>query len=315
MKKVLSIVVITFLFSSTVYAQFGFGKLEDILEMKEKTLLIVLKSEIPKTAKKLKDNLEKLNEYKNSIKLYNEHIMNAFDSEWKLSNEVKYITWKQLNEIEKNDSQKDKFAYFKNFTRSANHFSFMGSIPENTFEIGLTNKNKAVYSILYASENMMNEADAIFIVQQIQNYLNGRIELKSGKKSKKELKKEFKERANKLKNKILLLDIKLITSNLKKKIKTIYPYKYEIVNKKVIDKAIIEKSENIAYIRPIPVAQITNKNGIEKVSKQLYLQYIINAFDGELLTYIAPGFSIGMSGDGNGQTSLNDIKKIAKRIK
>jgi hypothetical protein len=42
---------------------------------------------------------------------------------------------------------------------------------------------------------------------------------------------------------------------------------------------------------------------------------VINASDGELLTYIAPGFSVGMSGDGNGQTSPSDIKKIVKGIK
>ncbi|TXE16369.1 hypothetical protein ES692_12615 [Psychroserpens burtonensis] len=161
--------------------------------------------------------------------------------------------------------------------------------------------------MLYATEKVINNADATFIVQQIQHFLNGRIELKSGNKSRKDLKKEFKARAIKLKTKTLLLDEQLITSNLKKKIKTIYPYEYKIVSKEIIDKAIIEKIENIAYIRPIPAIQITNTSGSEKVSKQLYLQYVINSLNGEVLTYIAPGISIGMSGDGNGQTSHSDI--------
>jgi hypothetical protein len=211
MKKVFLLLVISIFYISSSHAQFSFGKLDDILKIKERTLLVVLKSENPQTLEKLINDPEKLNDYKTSISLYNKSLRDAFQSEWKLSREIKYITWKQLVEIEKNDSQNDKFAYFKNFTRQASHFSFKGSIPENTFEIGLTDKRVAVYSILYASKNRVNDADTIFIVQQIQNFLNGRIELKSGIKSRKELKKEFSARANKLKNKILLLDQNLIT--------------------------------------------------------------------------------------------------------
>lgn len=169
--------------------------------------------------------------------------------------------------------------------------------------------------MLYATEKLINNANTTFIVQQIQHFLNGRINLKSGKKSRKELKKKLKTRAPKLKTKTLLLDEQLITSKLKKKIKTIYPYEYKIVTKEIIDKAIIEKIENITHIRPISAIQITNASGSVKVSKKLYLQYVINSLNSKVLTYLAPRISIGMSGDGNGQNSPIDIKKIVKSIK
>ncbi|TXE16370.1 hypothetical protein ES692_12620 [Psychroserpens burtonensis] len=81
MKNIISFLLLALFSMSSIHAHISFNNLDDILEIKKRTLLVVLKNENPKTLKKLSDNPEELNNYKNLISLYNQSIRDAFKLE------------------------------------------------------------------------------------------------------------------------------------------------------------------------------------------------------------------------------------------
>ena len=186
--------------------------------------------------------------------------------------------------------------------------------------IGLTNKKKPVYSMMYTTLHP-TEADLTFIIQQFQNYLISRVELKTGEKSKKEIKAELIENANLLKTKTLLFDEEFVDKNLKEDISSIYKYDYKLTTKEDIDQAILSRNKDIAYVRAFPLMQQSGgKNSVVKLSKLVYVQYVISALDGKILGYAAPS-SVGLGGNlgaltrsSNHNTTKKDLEKIIKNI-
>ncbi|RRO24484.1 hypothetical protein [Flavobacteriaceae bacterium 14752] len=301
--------------SFTLKAQMGFGKPKDIRALKERILLVGIKTPNEKKVKKIsRKNPEELKAYKQSIENYNNAIKMAFNQNWDLSKSVEFISQEEIQEISKDKKRKDQYGYFKTFIRIAPLSSSIGSLPQYTYEIGLLDKKKPIYSFQYDSYENFNEADAIFIKQQMYHYLKNRLKKDRENLKRKDLKKALLENTKKLKNMTLYLDQDLISSELKNKIQSVYPYEYEIVDKSKIDEAIVKKSEGFAYVKAVPLIQISKNTGYVKISKRKYFQYFVNASNGELLALVTPGMSIGIVGGGNSKLSANDLKGIVKDI-
>ncbi|WP_282161387.1 hypothetical protein [Ulvibacterium marinum] len=322
MKK--SILILLFILTfNHINAQLGFGKIEDINRIKEVPLLVILQEKSEKTIKKItKSKKADINQYYSDIESFNTAIRDGFENSWVFSNKIKFITTKEL-ETYNSKSNKRKYAYFQLLIDEGDDgFSLLeskGLITTYNYALYLTGQKKPVYSYMYSS-NLPNSADFKFISQQIQNYLVGREKLKSGKKSRKEMVAEFNKNAHEIKNKTLLLNKEDLTENLIDEIKNIYKYDYKITTKDEIDKAILNNDESIAYLKVVPMGQATGSTGPIKVSKLLFLQYIMDAKNGQILTFIRPS-SMGLGGtlgtalkDSKSKMKIKDLKKIIKAI-
>lgn len=124
--------------------------------------------------------------------------------------------------------------------------------PAYSFIVGLPDKIVAPhYMPAYKTEDKYTYSDMFFYLTLLQNDLNDAVNID---------RKEFKKQRTSLftnisksfiDNRTLLLDKALITEDLKKEISNLYEYNYKIVSKAEIDKAIIEKQENVVIVKKI----------------------------------------------------------------
>ncbi len=312
MKNRISVLILLLITSNIINAQFGYGKLEDIQKIKEIPLLIVLEKESDDT------------------KDYNIALKNAFEKNWNFTSKLRIVSTEEFKKLN-TKANKGKYAYFKKIVHKGdNGFSVIkskGLITTHDYTISIIKNKNPIHSMMYPSL-VPNEADFKFIIQQIQYYLQGRVDLKTGKKSKKDMMSELTAKAGTLKNKTLLLDKEDLTQKLIKNIDKIYSYKYTITTKDEIDLAILNNKEDVAYIKVVPVGQMTGSNSsssgaIEvaiKTSKLLHVQYVLDAKDGQVLTYVRPK-SFGLGGavgtavyNSKKMLTVKDLKKIASSI-
>ena len=320
-----NVVTIFFLITTcTLSAQFGMGKLEDVQRLKEVPLLVVLESPNEKVVKKLsKKDPEGLKKYYNDIATNNAILKASMPVNWTASKEVKFIKSQELDNF-KDKKNKGKYAYFMPIVqdRSRSKMSTAGVIVTYSYAVYLTGDNTPVYSMMYGSESKdvtVNEADLKFICQQMQNYFTYREELKGKKKSKQELIDEMYKNAEVLSQKTVLLDKEDLKEDLIEELGSIYKYNYKLTSKEEIDKAILNEDPNYAYLKVLPVGQLTSSN-IVKVSKLMHAQYFVNAKDGKVLTMITPTM-VAMPGvlgtavkNGKSKVSKKDMNKVIERI-
>ena len=323
MKRFL-LIFLCILSANTINAQLGFGKPEDIKKVREVTLLVVLKTEDAKTVKKLakKKDPSKLEEYKSDIVAYNTDLKAAISSTWTFSENVKYITDEELEEYD-SKSNKGKYAIFRQLVDKGDNgtslLKYDGVITTYAYGVLLAGKSKPVYAYMF-STLLPNEADFKFILQQIQNYLDGRAKAKETKMTRKDMMAELNERAVEVKGKTLLVDRTDLAEGLEEKFGSIYKHDHKLTDKAEIDQAILEKNADIAYVKIVPVGQITGVNGGVKASKMLHVQYVIDAADGRIMAFSAPG-GLGLGGvagtlmrDGKSVMKEKDLKKIVEAI-
>ncbi|WP_157514743.1 hypothetical protein [Mangrovimonas sp. TPBH4] len=295
-------------------AQFGFGKLEDIKEVQNKTLLVVLDEVDDNLKKKAQKKPEKYNEIIEIIEVYNKALKAAFTANWSYSQNIRFVTEKEFQQILNDKNQKNQYAYFRN--KLEGHFKGQVRMQAGnySFELRLPNKNKSVYEMIYTSQHP-NEADLTLIIQQFQNYLNSRVKRKEQNYSRKNFQNEIAENSKLLKEKTLLLDEASVSSKLKKEISKVYKYNYKFTSKEEIDEAIISKNPNFAYVRAMPLYQQMNDNQQWDQNKFIFIQYAINAEDGKILGYSTPSsVSFGSITPSNHDTTPKDLKEISENI-
>ena len=300
--------------SSNLQAQFGFGKIEDINALKERTLLVEMKEPSEKTLKKLRKKPKELQAYKQAVINYNDGLKKVFNKEWNMSKDVEFVSLDRINEVSNDKKLRKQYAYFKAFIRTKPLSSSMGSIPMYTYNVGLLENRKPIYTTLYSSFNGFSEADAIIVTNLFENYFKNRVLLKTSDKSRRQIKKEFKQKVKILKTKTLYIDKEFVTDRLIRKIKDIYNYDYKLVDNQEMEKAIVNKTEDVVYVKSIPVSQTSQKSGALKVSKEIYMQYFFDADNGEIVTYSRPSANLGVIGDSGLKLSVKDLKKISKNI-
>lgn len=321
MKSMFLSILIGVITLTSAQAQFGYGKLEDVQQIQKVPLFVVLMSSDDKRIKKLSKKEDgKLELYLADIEAYNTALKNAFQNSWSFSNEIRFITDKELEKFDTKDNKR-KYAYFKQIIdkNPGNIFDHKGDITTYNYAVYLTGKNKPVYSFMYMTI-LPNEADFKLISQQIQVYLKSRELLKTKEKSKKELLAEIRANAPLLKEKTLLLEEESLSKDVLQSLGELYKYPYRIVSREEIDDAILSNAKDIAYLRIIPFGQIADNSGLVKISNLVYMQYVINAETGEYLAYVTPsplrlpGIAGLLVNDNNNKMKKNDLLDIVKAI-
>ena len=334
MKKSLTLLVLTIFLSFQASAQFGMPKPEDANKIKERTLLVVLDEVNEKLKKKIEKKPEKFQNYADEINAYNENLKRTIKNTWNFSSDIRYVTKSEFIKIRKNKKDSKSYAYFtNNVQRSPDRLlssSNSISTPDiYTLDLGLADEKKPFHSMMYTTSHP-GEADLTFILQQFQNLLVG-LQKSEGKKrpSRKEMKAEFAKNAKKIKEKTLLFDKEKVEKKLLSQISKIYKFDYELTDRETIDKAILSRDSKYAYVRAFPMYQQNSSSSGNagkvsvgfSVSKLMYIQYVVDAENGELLAYAAPA-TVGLGGNlatstksSNEKTSVKDLKKIVETMK
>lgn len=216
MKKILTLILILFYFTSYSQNCIKKGKIEQLKQLTERELAVVIYSEnknyIEKLEKKIAKNNRKkakfekeLNDYKQHISLFNKAVKEAVSTHWKLNNvdNIKYITGKEVSELIKKKS--NKFA-----------------VLDLTFDVVMTDFNTLqtmdIYVVTYGASEK-NRDKAIF-KNHITN-INYNIPGYADKKQKKQIEKLKQERENAatiLSKENLIVSIELTQKYIKKAI-------------------------------------------------------------------------------------------------
>lgn len=93
---------------------------------------------------------------------------------------------------------------------------------------------------------------------------------------------------------------------------------YKIASKEEIDNAILTDAKDLAYLKILPVGQISDHSGPLKTSSLIFMQYVINAENGEYLAYVNPS-PIQVPGVlgllvNNNKLKKNDLQSIVMAI-
>lgn len=317
----LTFVLLLLCFSSQLQAQFGYGKIEDIETIKKSPLLVVTQSLIEKQEKKLAKKPDELKQCQENMALFNANLKLGIEKNWNYSKEIIFITEKELETYNKNS--KGKYAYMRNdIIAGKDGSSIMTNknlISTSNYAIYITGENSPVYSMMYFS-GVPNEADFKFIVNQIQAYFKGRIDKKASNKSNKQIKEEIASNSKRIKDKTLLLESDDLSDDVKKEIAKIYKFPYKITTKNEIDQAILSNDKTVAYLRIVPVGQVSGNSGAVSVSKLLFVQYFYDSETNDILGMILPSaFGLGgvagtLTKDSKGKLNLKDFKALIKDI-
>lgn len=271
MKKII-IVSFLLLICTSVSAQFGMKKkIEQLKNIKERTLLIVL------------EDLNQLNK-----KSQDYDFENIFNDIWTLNKEFRIISKSELKIIRKNKSDRDKFAYLLySDTSSYNNF------PGNSISIGLLEKNICTYYQYINYNENIYQGDLYFTIQRLHQDLIDLINYKRpSKKDMLALHKKQKEDASILKERKLLIDEDIVDKKLNSFLLSNYKYEFQIVKKEIINNAILNKDENIIYIRKLdqvspPVSRTARSSfDLEHKSNLISVKYsIYNANNGKVIYF------------------------------
>ncbi len=256
-----TIVLILFLLvSPKIFGQFGQGKPEDIQDIKKRTLILILEEEDEKIIKKLSKKPNELKFYKEEIKRLNADLAETASKFWTFTTTQLVKTRAEVESLKASKNKThavlafdryqatDWAGDFYGFNRYVINSKLIGALFLDLIEDFEDKKSVSVQNL----PNLVpTKADLAAGLEMMQNYLNAR---SSGKK-RKETMDEVRENSSQLKSKILLLDKEDLKGKLKEAdIKAIYPFQYKIVDYAEIEKAILEKDAQYAFIQIVPLS-------------------------------------------------------------
>lgn len=306
MKKILSI-LFTLHLTISMNAQLGVQKnrLPEAELIKELPLLIVL------------------HEYDDPLyKKMNVLLKEAIEKYWTYSKSYEFITKEKLRELSKDKSKKDKYAYLMYSEKL-----YQANVPAGVFCIGLLNKKTFTHFKKFGNpDKELTLADYKIGLNWLQRDLALPFGFGEVNKRNKVLIEELKERIS---QDTLLIDEDLINDDLKKDIAEIYKNEYKIVSKEIIDKAIINETPNILYLksletltRPITTTSSNREEiGIGGNGNNNY--FITESKSHNVLGIIMNNiyradnqdFLIQILADKKGKTRTKDFKRMIKAIK
>jgi len=282
MKKIIFILLAGF-YVKSAYCQFDFPEQKESMELKDRTLLVELKEEDPKTIKKLSKVPADLEAYKNEIKAYNEMMQKYFPAYWNLNNTIEYKTTSEIDALFEKQP-KPKYAVFNsgwtqkqqqthnNVKTLYDVYSFKIYLQEDAKKRNNYPKAKGCFFSVSLRSDEISPGDLVFIIHQFNNFIS--TSASGGKKS-----DLFNIESNleTLKNKTLLLDKNTLDID-EGKISAAYPNSFKVVTNLEIEQAIIDKNKEDVYI-----------SFVWSDKKNCYLYVVADAENGKLLSRMGEG--------------------------
>ncbi|WP_242920285.1 hypothetical protein [Pontibacter liquoris] len=294
MKRNLLLVIMLLCTNLQSFGQMN-GKIQDLIEIKNRPLLVVLPdSRDGKTA-------TELDRVKTTIKA-------KVESLWTLNHDITYINASELDALKKK-KKKDisTHAVLRFLTWEVTHIKETHNTTwiSSTLNIGLLERavgSNYTYIHNY-DQTYPSDGEIVSSLLQVQNVINKSIR----DKDEMSYPKESKANADKLKNVTLLIDNALMKNRISDEvIKEQYGLPFKVVDKQEIEDAIINQKPGYAYIYIFP-ASITKP--------ELMIQAVLDTEKGEVLAHSFPpllrvGFVYGRR---IGAANLKDYSKYVQK--
>jgi hypothetical protein len=292
--KALYLFIISFLLYFPTYAQLGYGKPKDIIEIKKRPLIIMLESEDRKLLEKYSKKPEKLVAYQNRIADVNQGLRTLGDH-WEFNDDIQFMEYHEIRQLQKKKKNNYAVLYIQRIKMEEKR----GNIGMGNYEwedrltgdlslalIENLLKKKPVSTFSLASP-FPDKGDLVSTGRILVTYMNDRL---AGKRSS-DIRQDIKNNAHRLPNKILLLDQEMLDKNLRvDKINNHYPYPTLVTDSQTIEEAILRKDPKFAYITIVPMKSGATQN----------LHLVIDAEDSKFLGYSPPHIiSLTLKNDSN----------------
>ncbi|MES2732717.1 MAG: hypothetical protein V4714_13255 [Bacteroidota bacterium] len=277
MKKHLTVILILVCLSSAK-AQFPTITFDQVVALKQKTIIVIVEEEDPDIVLKLsKKNPEKLQTYRDNIFGKNMALRFAIENYWNFTSGMEYKTYEEAFKLYSKDSKQYAFIHFgvhteQEMVRTGHSFngqpagwSRTGSGTSVYNPSTRRSETSNVISILQiyvpgkevirvSLPNMYpSKGDAVYGIQQMQ-YILRYVEADKDAKAYKVLYSEPEKLAPMLKGKTLLIDKDDLDPKLdEQEIKKAYPFPLKVASYEEIETAIINKEPNYAFVQIVPM--------------------------------------------------------------
>lgn len=341
MKKYFALFAFIFItgFPLFVSAQFGYGKVSEIEALQSRKLIVIVEEPKEKVIKKItrKKHEDKIPVYKAAIDGYNVKMKQVAEKFWTYSkNGIEYKTYKEVDELRKAKIKDYAILYCASSEMSDFHAGFEeesgldwtwdteDDSQDRDYFDGFTQMKVSLLEdlkgkpIMYAvlPDIFPTITSLVYSIQTLQTYMDIRIRQKKNDEDispKEYINNSIKKNHPDLARKTLLIREDLISKKLdKNNIASIYPYKFEIVNKERLDSVVLHADNNYAYALIIPALNSgTSSNSV------YYFQTILGADSGEMFAYSQPSiaaaaFSFGMAGHGKKYIEEKNLQDFMK---
>jgi hypothetical protein len=281
-------------FTKNVKAQMGYGKPEDIEQVKKRKLIVVLEEPNEDVMKKLtkKHKTDQIKEYQTALDAYNTEMKEVIEKFWNFSaNAIEYKSAKDVEKIKKSNEYAIIYCSSGSNGVGSKHEALewwpKGDKVEGDavtlMAVCLPEKNKPIYYI-GMPDAFPTKADLVYGITAIEFYFNYR---ESHQKiSKNEYEEMVEQYQPRLKNRTLLLRQDELDEKLTpEEIKTAYPFAYKTVTTDEMDQYVVNADSNYAYAVIAPSFA---------GSRVIYIQYVYDCKDGTMLGMSMPSMGAMM---------------------
>lgn len=335
MKNIVKTIALTVLFNGiafTCLAQMGMGKVEEIMAVKSRKLIVIVEEPQERIIKKLtkKKKETEIEQYRATLEKYNYEMREVAEKFWPYKeNGFEYKTFEEVKRLKKDKNKEYAVLYCVSQRPSSFNSGYVSSDGlewwaisdedaanfNDCFVTMIVNQiedleRRPVYSTPLP-DMFPTKAGLVFGITSTANYFDYRIrkKMKGEKVDQQEMVDEqVKENAPKLKEMNLLIRKDLLNKDLPENaISKYYPYKYTVCSKDDIDNAIMNQQDQTAYIMILPLI-VSNSNN----NSVMYIHYIFDAKTNQLMAYIKPSVgSLLLSGMGGGMAAgKRTIEKV-----
>jgi hypothetical protein len=331
------------LFVTQIYAQMGIGKIEEIEQVKSRKLIVMIEEPREKMLKKIEKRAKRgsVEDYKADLKSLNENMKAVVEKFWPYNKTgIQYKTFDEIEALKKTKSE--EYAVLtclsaKPSTMGAGFKYAEGIYWVKDIKEDFEDRDDLMVSMLIINtiedwgkkpvyyvplfDVFPTKASLVYGVKGIEIYFNMRIQKKKNGVSQREQQElqevEMKIRAPKVANKTLLLrqewlDEELTADNLK----NYYPYKYQVCDRELMDKIVMEQDGNYAYGVVLPyVVSGGQRNSV------IYIQYVMDGADSQPMCFVRPSMgsmmaagSIGTKA-GKRNFTIKIMEKVVEQVK
>lgn len=321
-----------------VHAQMGMGKVEEIEEVQKRKLIVMIEEPrdkmLVKIAKKAKRG--SVEDYKADLKTFNENLKSVVEKFWPYNKtDIQYKTFDEIKDLSRKSKEYAVLVCVSAEARStssgfnyAEGLDWVKDIKED-FE----DRKDDMFSVMAVNtiEDFMRrpvfylplfdvfptKASLVYGVKGVESYFNTRIQTKkNGAKVRDEMERaeeEMSKRAPMLANKTLLIREEWLDKELtKENLKNYYPYPYQICDRELMDRVIMNEDGKYAYGVVLPyVVSGGTRNTI------MYFQYVMDAADNQTMCLVRPstgGMMLAGSVTGKAGNRNFTIKVITKIV-
>ena len=332
----------------TLKAQSGYANTKDMEDIKSRKLIVCIEQGDEKTIAKFADKPGQLKEYQDKLAYFNQSLKNAVDKIWKLSAGIEYKNYTEVAEI---ISKKDKTYAILMFNKvnvdrglaamissgggfAANRYDPLIGTKGNRWEdiFAVTDRNLDMGTLLLKMPEKPAAVPSVFVnlasrdpleedfyygIYQLQKYCNVLLT-----KTKKEYWKESsKINGEKLKGKTLYILSPYLNKQVSQgKAVDTYKNKVEFVDAATYREVIMNNKPDAAYVMIAPEADnlrytLTFKDTETNKEHVVWMQYVVDAADGEILAYSDWGISFNLIAveDYNAKIKESNLKDYMKK--